>query len=460
MLKQLSGPAQQPIAAIRGAPMAAGRTACHGFSMVELLVALLIGLLLLLGLTDLLVDSKFGFLREAEFARVQENGRMAMLGAARHLRRARSLGCRSIARHDALGSLHVKACQLLDLSPGESCAGAAASDRPHLLAPERALGYDSAEFGSSSWLADLPAVAREQIGERWLRGDVLVTWGVGEAATGLRQPVNADRTGRLQIRTAVDGLSEGGLALISDCVASDVFEITGPDEDSQSRASPFLEHGAGGGSGGGNAGAPLSRAYDWQPPPAGDRRTVAAPGYPAAVYPLLYSAYFVCCVDMLNGRLQTGRDVDRCRRAASAATRDRYRPSLCSWDLRTARSLPIVNDIADLRVTFSGDADGDGVLDFFAQDPVVNPTAAWVSARRAWAGVRSAEVEVLVAGSDGGLAVTEQRPAKSDWPPNAEGAGALHPDTLGFALVPERRLYKRFALSVAMRARTPWTASP
>jgi prepilin-type N-terminal cleavage/methylation domain-containing protein len=434
----------------------------RGFSLVELMVATAVGAILLLGLTDVMIDSKTAYEREEQFARLQESGRVAALAVARQLRRNRSMACRSLGAHAALGTLSVKACALLDLEAGEPCdTDAVLRPGGHLLAPERALGYDAADAGSTWWLEDLPAAGRANVAERWLRGDVLVIWGVADDGVGLRQPVGAGREGPLQLDALHPRMSQRAPVLITDCQHADVFEITGPDDARQSSARPYLTHGrAAPRLGAGNASEYLARAYDWRPSRSAAGRRIAAPGVPARVHALDYDVYFVCCADLDTGRLQSGADVRRCEAGGRNADTDRFRPSLCGWNLRTARSQPLVTDIADLRITYSGDRDGDGRLDFFAHDQSLNPTAGWVHRQRAWAAVQSADVEVLAA-SPRATGVLEPAPAaRQHWPPNGAGSGGLHPDTLGAGLAPERRLHKRFRMTVVMRARTPWSARP
>lgn len=429
-----------------------------GFSLVELMIASAIGAILLLGLTDMMADSKATYEREAQFARLQESGRVAAIAVARHLRRNRSMACRSLGAHEASGTLSVKACALLDLGAGEPCDAAASRRGGHLLSSDRALGYDAADAGHSGWLEDLPAAGRDNVADRWLRGDVLVIWGVADAGVPLRLPVGKDRTGPLQLAAPAARLSQRGLALITDCAQADLFEITGPD-DVRSAKRPYLEHAkSASGYGDGNAASALSRAYDWRPSEPAAVRRIASPALPAAVHAFDYDVYFICCVDVDDGRLQTGRAVSRCNDGGRGGDRDRFRPSLCGWNLRTGRSRPLVTDIADLRATYSGDRDGDGALDFVAHDGAVNPTASWVHARGAWAGVRSADVEILAASPRDGSVLEPMRPAKPYWPPNGTASAGVHADTLGAGLPAQRRLYKRFRITVALRARTPWSA--
>ena len=61
---------------------------CRGFSMVELMVALVITLILLAGIGQIFLSSKKSFVIQNNLARIQENGRYAMDVVASDLRRA------------------------------------------------------------------------------------------------------------------------------------------------------------------------------------------------------------------------------------------------------------------------------------------------------------------------------------------------------------------------------------
>ncbi len=73
------------------------RTPQQGFSLIELMVAILISTILLLGVLELFGDTFRSDRTHTELARVQENGRVAMELIAREVRRAGYQGCASAA---------------------------------------------------------------------------------------------------------------------------------------------------------------------------------------------------------------------------------------------------------------------------------------------------------------------------------------------------------------------------
>jgi hypothetical protein len=434
------------------------------------MVALAIGAVILVGMINLLVDSKMTFVREEQFARLQENGRIAAMVAARHLRGNRSLDCRSIGMQELDDSLTVKSCELLDIAADSACNQSGWRGFAHLLSTDRALGYDGArDLADAINLPDLPRAASANLAERWLRGDVLVTWGVDGQGVWVDGALTAtdggsEHANRINLDGDPGAFSVRTLALLSDCVTADLFEISGPtpsDENDGDAAGSvsYLYHAEVNRKTGEvvNASGGLGRAYNWGA--ADDNvRQVPAPLFRARLYPFSYKVFYVCCVDIDTGELQTGSGVGRCASDNSRYDPDRYRPSLCVWDAARGNSQPVVSDIADMRVAFSGDADNDGTMDFFASQSNPIPNAAWVTQQRAWPGVRSASVELLVATGDGGIRLSPAAPASADWPPN-DGSG-IDSDTLGYGLPEDRRRYERFQVNVAMRPRTPWTIAP
>lgn len=64
-----------------------------GFSLVELMIALLIGLILIGGIIQIFVGSKVTYSTQAALSKIQENGRFAMSFLARDIRQAGYTGC-------------------------------------------------------------------------------------------------------------------------------------------------------------------------------------------------------------------------------------------------------------------------------------------------------------------------------------------------------------------------------
>jgi hypothetical protein len=434
------------------------RRAGAGVSLVELMVALGVGVVVVMGLTQMLAGTNATYAREEQFARLQENGRIAATLVAKLMRPNRSTDCKSIAMHQASNSFIVKACDLLQ--PG---SGAPRCTGDHVLGPDRALGYDGSEdLSDKNNFHDLPSIAADNVAARWVRGDVLVTWGVDPDGAALNGPLGggrgggaADGTGRINLTRVPSTLDIGSLALVSNCQYAHVLEVSGPAnlDRIRTRARPYIEHG-----GGSNATNAL-RVSDVYPGSAPYNRDGRDPR--AMLYPLVYRVFYVCCSQ--NGNLQSGNTVSKCRPNSGDYDPEQFRPALCVFDLQTlnagigGESQVLVPDIADLRVTYTGNRGGNlaGEIDFRADDRSPVPTAAWVSANNAWAGVRSASVEFLLTTEAAHAVSGSAAPARDTWPPNA-GGGSIDPDTLGAGYPADERLYHRFRFDVALRATTPW----
>ena len=431
-----------------------------GLAMVELLVAMAVGLFLVGGILQVMVSSKASYrLGEAQ-ARVQENGRFAVQMLAADLRGARSTGCRSMVLDEAQDSLHVVACDLLDPEDGQSgCVGrpAIASDRP--------LGYASSQKGTADWLAGLPgnatAGAQYKVARQWLRGDVLVSWGTVGEGVYARLPSEsqaADLTRPVELVVPHKDLVGGRLALITDCEATDLFTVTSPTkcqsleldppssleheasydadgspEDCDESASSDHADGAGGQV---NSDPALARAYNRQ-------GTETSPGTTlrARVFPFEYSVFYVCCMDSRTGGIQEGGPVNNCNTNPS-----RYRPALCRWSTSTGAQ-QYVSDVVDMRVTFDGyDGSGGGTRFLDSSGEVTD--AAWVSARGYWDLVDSARIQILA---------TTAEEVRTEVASPIQTAQA---SDLGYGLATDRRIYQPFDVTTAIRASALWYLRP
>jgi hypothetical protein len=433
------------------------RFAMAGLSMVELLVAMALGLLVLAGLLQVMASSRAAYRLAETQSRVQENGRYAVQMLAGELRGARSAGCRSIAMEERQRGLNTLACDLMNPSDAQGrCAGESA------IGTTQPMGYDSDQAGGWAWLAELPGNAvggaERLVGQRWLRGDVLVVWGtVGEgvymAANG---SVDDSQQGTVDLVETREDLTGGRLAMVTDCEASDIFTITNPRTDQGSSLSlpdslSFLVNYDPDGSP--DPAAPHDPDYRDRSGEQVNRRsqlsrsynrvgTETSPGATirARVFPFEYQVFYVCCTR--DGSVQTGNSVQRCN-----TDPDQYRPALCRWSTSTENeSRQLVTDVVDMRVTYDGTEGGQRFLDL-----TESPDAAWVLGRRggqgAWDAVDTVRVELLVTNGDQVLDKATQPPLL-----NALPVGAGVPD--------DRRLYTRFEVSVATRSSSPWYVKP
>lgn len=408
-------------------------------SLVEILVALTIGVFLLAGIIQVLTSGRATYrLAEAQ-ARAQENGRYAIQFLARELRPSRSYLCRNIASEE----LHVAACALLQ--DPVACTGAV------MVGSRTPLGYSTAQHGTANWLAQLPGGTatgtRGGVDAHWLRGDVLVSWGtVGESLYAQRDTlkqgttVNTTLPVRLSGGLSADELADAGfrggrMAMISDCLDTHVFTITNTQPVTGS-----LEHATTRNGTRVNQDANFNIGTGTFDRPYND--TAKASGWPRAVVaPFDLRVYFICCVALATGLEQTGDDVAQCNDDPVA-----FRPALCRWSASSGRAESVVLDVADLRATYDGRRlVGGGGNPVRFSDAAARQTADQLTSAD-WPQVYSTRVELLVTGGDE-VRSTAVSPAAA----SSSGSG------LGSGLADDRRIYESFSTTTANRARAPWT---
>ncbi|MGE5155729.1 MAG: hypothetical protein ACM3ST_17175 [Bdellovibrio bacteriovorus] len=431
-----------------------------GLAMVELLVAMAVGLFLMGGILQVFVSSKASYRVGEANSRVQENGRFAVQMLASDLRGARGTGCRSMALDEAQDSLNVVACGLLWSDGPVDCEGVSA------IGADTPLGYTSAQRGTSDWLAGLPGSpasgAQLKVARQWLRGDVLVAWGTlgeGVYARTSADPQSADLTLPIDLVSPHRDLEGGRLALITDCEATDIFTITNPKtcQTVELDAPTSLEHQESYDADGNpencgeaasadhsdslggqvNATSALARAYN-------RRGTETSPGTTlrARVFPFEYSVFYVCCMDSRYGTIQEGGAVNNCNTNPS-----RYRPAMCRWSA-SAGAQQTVSDVADMRVTYDGFVDQVGGARLLDLAGAVTD-AAWVSAQGHWGRVDSARIQIL--------ATTAEEVRIEVAVPNPSASTAAD---LGYGLAADRRIYHAFDVTAAIRSSSPWFLPP
>ncbi len=198
--------------------------AAQGFSLVELMVALVIGMLIMAAVMAVMVNSNKNYITTDSMARLQENARFAMEFLTKDLRRAGYLGCSDDV--DTISST---------LNGGFAGGGG--------LAVQPLEGINN-YTGGSVWSPSAnapslndPATGSDVIAIRYMDLNNPIDLVQEMPSTSARLFVNPDH-----------GLQEGDIIMLSDCDSADVMQITS------------IEDGAGANSGkkgiNHNAGAP------------------------------------------------------------------------------------------------------------------------------------------------------------------------------------------------------------
>jgi len=180
-----------------------------GLSLVELMVALTLGLILTVGLVKIFTSNQRSFTTGEASMRVQETGRMTTEFLSRAIRNADYWGCiprENVANKlDNTNSAYQAAEDLFSFSDGF-------------------MAYQS--DGTTLGLAGTDALILRGVG------------GAGDVAISSPMP---NSSANLKVNT-VAGISKSDILLISDCVAGDIFQVTGL----QTGSNPGINHNTGG----------------------------------------------------------------------------------------------------------------------------------------------------------------------------------------------------------------------
>jgi len=173
----------------------------RGVSLVELMVSVTIGLILLAGVLSIFLSSKVTYFANEKTARLQENGRVALDLIQHDIRSAGYLGCSRIAGWNS--TLNNTTSLLWNYE----------------------FPVQGFEASGGAWA---PALAAGTLNPAPLPGsDVLVTRAIQRDGTSWRlQLNNAGVTGNPRVLSTT-AIPVGQIMLITNCVASSVFQVTG-----------------------------------------------------------------------------------------------------------------------------------------------------------------------------------------------------------------------------------------
>lgn len=197
-----------------------------GFSVIELMIALLLSLVLMAGVLSIFASSKVTYLANEKTARLQENGRMALDMVVRDIRSAGYLGC------------------------AKSVPFTSTLNTPTSLLWDYAQPMQGFEWTGGTWS---PALNPALIPAAQAASDVIVLRVARREGTAQRVSSNlASSTSNPEVAAAV----QNGIMMISDCNAATVFQVTG-------YVAPGVEHATGGAGadGPGNLTADLGYVY-------------------------------------------------------------------------------------------------------------------------------------------------------------------------------------------------------
>ncbi len=213
----------------------------RGFSLVELMVALTIGLIILSAVSMLFVSSKKTYTTQDSLARLQENARFAMQFIIKDLRLAGYYGCIDEIGPDTVNSTLSGSTDFfynaqIPLEGLNDASGAWYPSGETTLPTDIEAGTDAIAIRKADASSSL-----------YLDQEMPNTSAV--LKTNNTDPISGDSI------TITDILANGDILMISDCASADIFQVTG-----LNTTDPHIVHNTGSGTPG-NATKEFSKPY-------------------------------------------------------------------------------------------------------------------------------------------------------------------------------------------------------
>lgn len=202
-----------------------------GFTLIELMLAMSLGLILLIGIFNVLLINLQSYRVQASVSRIQEVGRHVLEELAINIRNSGHRGC---VRNNANFVNWLNSNYFSNFN-------------------QAVIGYNAETAG---WSTTLPT----ELGTVAAGTDVLSLASAVEIdaviSTAMSDP--ADTT--ISVREAQASFADGDLLIFSDCLTSDLFQTSGSTSDGAGNA--IVANNVSSGSQPGNTAQPMSKAYD------------------------------------------------------------------------------------------------------------------------------------------------------------------------------------------------------
>jgi type IV pilus assembly protein PilW len=222
----------------------------RGLTLVEIMVALVIGLILMAGVIELFVGSKQTYTLHESMSRVQENGRFAIDQLSRDLRMAGHMGCANVPNMTLEPSPPATI-----LGPGRVRVALVTTPGSNTWNMQRAI--NGSHWDGGGWVPALPAGAAAALPG----SDVFTLRGAGGRRlmlTGKNPGVPAGSGSEPLLIPANSGYRQFDIVMVGECGRAAIFQIT---NDDASIAAGQLAHDVGVGVPG-NATANLGGDFD------------------------------------------------------------------------------------------------------------------------------------------------------------------------------------------------------
>jgi type IV pilus assembly protein PilW len=220
-----------------------------GFSLVELMVSITIGLIILAAVSTLFVSSKKTYSTQDRLARLQENARFAMLYLSRDIRMAGYFGC-------------------LDESTN---VNSTLNSGSYIYGPTTGgmIAIEGLENASGNWYPS--AMASLPTGIKSGTDAVTIRMSADPAATPITLTKPTPPTSAVFDVSDTTGIADGDIIMLGDCASADILQVT------QTPSGLKIQHNTG----------------DTDPPPGNASKPLSKQYKSAQVYKFVVRAYYV-----------------------------------------------------------------------------------------------------------------------------------------------------------------------
>lgn len=324
----------------------------RGFTLIELMVALTIGLFLVGAVGTLYVNTRGSFDYANEVARIQEAGRFGLEAISRDTRMAGYNGCGATLPNFTISNI---------LNVPRLANGLPSNPSLDFSTPIR--GYEGGVDIFPGALTAAGAISGST--------DAIILLGVdssSEMVVQLHTPASA------RIDTSTHSIQAGEILLITDCSKASIFQVSGPTN--TSNTATYVEHNTGGSSSPGNCLMPLSSTCM----PLTSGNAYFKPG--SQLMRVFSNAYFIAPASQGNG------------------LRSLYTMALEGRTDGTPVARELLVGVDDMQIIYGVDTDGDGATDNYV-------TANGVGAAN-WAQVTAVKISLLVRSTSNNVTTTSQ----------------------------------------------------
>lgn len=205
----------------------------RGFTLVELMISVTLGLIIMAAVSMIFVDSRSAYRLTEALNRTQENGRFALFFMTEDIRKAKMMGCAPTTINNHLNN-----------------------PTDYYVAGQNVIGYTYTGSGNSptDWTPNLPDVF--SAGDVEPGTDVIAITRAGDGGISVTPPYMPTPAGALHVEPGTN-LTQGDIVMVTDCITADLFQITAP---SDPGANGTIVHSTGSGTPG-NATKDFTKTY-------------------------------------------------------------------------------------------------------------------------------------------------------------------------------------------------------